>query len=57
MRLNGWQRIGVIASVCWAIGGGLWINYHDHQLNERLRYGRVRDVSSRAPSRRAARAG
>jgi hypothetical protein len=26
MRLNGWQRIGVIASVCWFIGGGLWIN-------------------------------
>lgn len=26
MRLNGWQRLGVIASVCWAIGGGIWIN-------------------------------
>ena len=26
MRLNGWQRIGVVASVCWFVGGGLWIN-------------------------------
>lgn len=26
MRLNGWQRLGVVASVAWAIGGGLWIN-------------------------------
>jgi hypothetical protein len=24
MRLNGWQRIGIVASVCWVIGGGLW---------------------------------
>jgi hypothetical protein len=26
MHLNGWQRIGIVASVCWFIGGGLWIN-------------------------------
>jgi hypothetical protein len=26
VRLNGWQRIGVVASFCWFIGGGLWIN-------------------------------
>lgn len=26
MRLNGWQRIGVIASVSWFVIGGLWIN-------------------------------
>jgi hypothetical protein len=26
MRLGGWQRIGVVASVCWIIGGGQWIN-------------------------------
>ena len=25
-RLNGWQRIGIVASVCWFIVGGLWIN-------------------------------
>src|SRR5215470_8615828 len=24
MRLNGWQRIGLIASAVWIIGGGLW---------------------------------
>lgn len=26
LRLNGWQRIGIILTVCWVIGGGLWIN-------------------------------
>ena len=25
-RLNGWQRIGIVLSVIWAIGGGLWGN-------------------------------
>lgn len=24
MRLNGWQRIGIIASVVWAIVGAIW---------------------------------
>jgi hypothetical protein len=24
-RLNGWQRIGIIASVVWMIGGTIWI--------------------------------
>jgi hypothetical protein len=26
MHLNGWQRIGIVASVLWAIGGGFWGN-------------------------------
>ena len=26
MRLNGWQRIGIVASVLWVISGGLWGN-------------------------------
>ena len=26
MHLNGWQRIGVVASICWFVVGGLWIN-------------------------------
>jgi hypothetical protein len=26
MRLNGWQRIGIVASVLWVIGGGIWGN-------------------------------
>jgi len=25
-RLNGWQRIGIVLSVVWVIGGGLWGN-------------------------------
>ena len=24
MKLNGWQRIGIVASVVWAIGAGLY---------------------------------
>jgi hypothetical protein len=26
IRLNGWQRVGIVLSVIWAIGGGLWGN-------------------------------
>src|SRR5258705_3598327 len=26
MRLNGWQRIGFVGTICWIVGGGLWIN-------------------------------
>jgi hypothetical protein len=26
MRLNGWQRLGVVASVVWALGGAFWGN-------------------------------
>jgi hypothetical protein len=26
MRLNGWQRIGLVGTICWIIGGGFWIN-------------------------------
>ncbi len=25
-RLNGWQRIGVVVSIAWALGGGYWGN-------------------------------
>jgi hypothetical protein len=26
MRLNGWQRIGIVASILWLVVGGFWIN-------------------------------
>jgi len=26
MRLNGWQRIGLVLTICWIVGGGLWVN-------------------------------
>jgi|SRR5258708_9983545 hypothetical protein len=26
MSLNGWQRIGIVVSIVWLIGGGLWGN-------------------------------
>lgn len=25
-RLNGWQRIGIILTIAWIIGGGLWLH-------------------------------
>jgi hypothetical protein len=24
IRFNGWQRLGIVLSVCWAIGAGYW---------------------------------
>jgi hypothetical protein len=30
MRLNGWQRIGIIASVAWVIGGSIWALMDEH---------------------------
>jgi hypothetical protein len=27
LQLNGWQRIGIVASICWIVAGGLWINH------------------------------
>jgi hypothetical protein len=32
IRLNGWQRIGIVISVLWFIGGGIWGN--DRGLHE-----------------------
>lgn len=26
MRLNGWQRVGIVASIFWALGGAFWGN-------------------------------
>jgi hypothetical protein len=26
IKLNGWQRVGIVLSIIWAIGGGLWGN-------------------------------
>ena len=25
-HLNGWQRVGIVLSVMWAVGGALWMN-------------------------------
>jgi hypothetical protein len=24
-HVNGWQRIGIVLSVCWIVGAGLWV--------------------------------
>jgi len=29
IRLGGWQRVGIVASVLWAIGAGLVTRLHD----------------------------
>jgi hypothetical protein len=26
MRLNGWQRIGLVLSIAWVLAGGFWGN-------------------------------
>ena len=31
MRLNGWQRIGIIASVVWAIGAPIYLDHAAEQ--------------------------
>ena len=28
-KLSGWKRIGIVASVIWAVGGFLWVNYNE----------------------------
>jgi hypothetical protein len=35
-RLNGWQRIGIVASVVWMIGGTLWLR--ESEANSRGTY-------------------
>jgi hypothetical protein len=31
MRLNGWQRIGIVASVIWAIGAPIYLDHSAEQ--------------------------
>ena len=31
MRLNGWQRIGIVASVVWTIGAPIYLDYSAEQ--------------------------
>lgn len=52
MRLNGWQRIGIVASVVWTIGAPI---YMDHAAQQEagdafdLSYRACRDVPSNDP--------
>ena len=54
MHLNGWQRIGIAASIIWAIGAPMYL---DHAAREEasaafIRYSKAcRDVPSNFPSR------
>jgi hypothetical protein len=54
MRLNGWQRIGIVASVIWAIGGPIYL---DHTAQQEASaafmhyYEACRDVPSNDPER------
>jgi hypothetical protein len=60
MRLNGWQRIGIVASVIWAIGAPIYLD-NEAQSDAEKRYSRVygscRDVPSNEPELCAQRAG
>jgi hypothetical protein len=35
MRVKHWQKIGIMASIGWVVGGGFWINY---RMIERASY-------------------
>jgi hypothetical protein len=52
MRLNGWQRIGIVASVIWAIGAPIYLD-HAAQQEATEAFGRdyraCRDVPSNDP--------
>jgi|SRR5215468_873695 len=52
MRLNGWQRIGIVASVVWAIGAPIYLDYAAQQ-EALAAFGRYyeacRDVPSNDP--------
>ena len=52
MRLNGWQRIGIIASFLWAIGAPIYLDHAAEQdASEAFHeyYGLCRDVPSNDP--------
>jgi len=36
LALNGWQRIGLIISVLWAMGGWIWSMNNDRNFAETL---------------------
>jgi hypothetical protein len=40
MRLNGWQRIGIVASVIWAIGAPIYMD-NEAQRDANDRFGQV----------------
>jgi hypothetical protein len=39
MRLNVWQRAGVVVSVLWAIGGGFYQRSHDVDFAAKVAFG------------------
>ena len=59
MRLNGWQRIGIVASVIWAIGAPIYLDsVAQNEARERfkLSYGLCRDIPTNDPNRCSERA-
>lgn len=36
MRLNGWQRLGVVAAVLWSLGVVFFIQYRDAKFRDAL---------------------
>jgi hypothetical protein len=52
MRLNGWQRIGIVASVIWAIGAPIYMDgAAERDADDRFGrvYGSCRDVPTNDP--------
>src|SRR5262249_12846410 len=49
MRLNGWQRIGIVASVIWAIGAPIYLD-HAAQQNAMEAFGSYYEACRDNPS-------
>ena len=53
MRLNGWQRIGIVTSVAWAIGGPIYLDREArNEAGEVFRrtYSSCRDIETNDPN-------
>jgi hypothetical protein len=54
MRLNGWQRIGLVASVIWAVGAPIYMDQAaQREASDRFSesYERCRDIPTNDPER------
>jgi hypothetical protein len=48
MRINGWQRIGIVASVIWAIGAPIYLDRAAEQKAWELVQGQLRNMSKQS---------
>ena len=54
VRLNGWQRIGIVLSVVWALGAWLYVQQLDVEQAQRLKesaYRTCTDLQDQSPDK------